>query len=96
MLWGENGEGNDVDQQIHEGGYNHGEEVAIIGTTYTIIDPHAMMIEVLYASIARLTMSWFIFHKTLAIIAVEQPSFVVLFPLFKTILKIDYFSRLLR
>lgn len=51
-------------------GSDHENKNSIVLGTHTIIDPHAVMIKFLYASIALLTMSRLICDISLAIIAI--------------------------
>lgn len=50
FLGGENGYRDDVKREMNESADDHDKERAVVEPSYAVIDPHAMMIEVLDAS----------------------------------------------
>ena len=86
LLGGQNGQGYEVDHQHHKGADDHREEVAVVGAAHTVVDPHAVVVEVLNAPVAGFAVPGLLLHETLAKVAVEQFPLECLLPLVKTTL----------
>lgn len=50
VLGSEYSDADDVEEEVCEGGDDHGKERAIVESSYTVVDPHAVVIKILYAT----------------------------------------------
>lgn len=82
-LEGEGEQGCDVEEQVEEGCDDHGEKGAVVVPPHAVIDPHAVVVEILHAAIAGLAVPGLVLHVALAVVAEEQLVLVATSKLFK-------------
>ena len=82
-LEGEGKQGCDVEEQVEEGSDDHGEKGAVVVPPHAVIDPHAMVVEILHAAIAGLAVPGLVLHVAPAVVAEEQLFLVATSKLFK-------------